>query len=133
MMRPKPGVSTLALLLALAAAPAAAIDGAKPLVCDLAQAAQCEGDGNCSRVTPEQIDLPRVFRIDFEKRRITEPGSERNDVISVVEVLDDVVMLQGRQSNRGWTIVLDRTNGHLSAGLVDALGAFVLAGACTPD
>jgi hypothetical protein len=46
-------------------------------------------------------------------------------------VLDAVLVLQGCQNGRGWTMVIDRETGHLSTALADALGAFVLTGACT--
>jgi hypothetical protein len=53
--------------------------------------------------------------------------------ISTIESLDDVLVLQGHQNGRGWTAVVDRASGHLSASLASAEGAFVLAGGCTAE
>jgi hypothetical protein len=47
-----------------------------------------------------------------------------------VEVLDTVLVLQGYQSGHGWTMVIERGTGHLSAAITGAEGAYVLAGAC---
>jgi hypothetical protein len=42
-----------------------------------------------------------------------------------------VLLIQGNRNGRGWTMVIDRVTGHLSAAVANADGAFVLAGACT--
>ena len=123
----------VALLAFAADVRAQGVDGTRPLVCDLAAAAQCEGEAACIEVTLEQINLPPVVRVDFEDRRLTEPAGERDSPISAVEILDAVVVLQGHQNGRGWTMVVERDSGHLSATVTDDEGAFVLAGACAAD
>ena len=126
------------VLLILAAVPlcfsgaawAEGLDGATPLICDLAKAAQCDGVAVCSDVTPGQIDLPDVFHVDFASRRLVSADEQRTSPITAVEKLDAVLVLQGQQNGRGWTMVIDRATGHLSASLSDLEGSFVLAGAC---
>jgi hypothetical protein len=41
-----------------------------------------------------------------------------------------VLLLQGHQDGRGWTLVIERANGALSATVADAEGGFMLTGAC---
>jgi len=117
-----------------AAAPAVAegVDGSVPLVCDLVEAAQCDGVAACTDVTLEQIDLPPVWLVDFDAKQLASEDGARTTPIVSVEKLDAALLLQGNQNGRGWTMVVDRVSGHLSASLVDTEGAFVLAGACTP-
>ena len=124
-------IPALAALAFASGAAAGGIDGEQELVCDLVEAAQCDGDAACSRVTVEQIDLPPEVHVDFEARQVTQRGTERTSPIAAVEVLDAVVVVQGHQEGRGWTMVIERASGHLSATIADAAGAFVLAGACT--
>jgi hypothetical protein len=107
------------------------IDGSKPLVCDLAEAAECDGVAKCTEVTVEQIDLPPVVHVDFAGSRLASPDDQRTTPIVAVEALDAVLVLQGHQNGRGWTMVIERATGHLSLTLADSEGAFVLAGACT--
>jgi hypothetical protein len=121
-------------LLAFAAdAWAGGVDGTQTLACDLTEAAQCDGVADCADVTVDQIDLPSTVRIDFEARRLSEPDGERDSPIAAIEVLDAVVVIQGHQNGRGWTLVIDRASGHLSATVADVDGAFVVAGACTAE
>jgi hypothetical protein len=123
-----------AVALALSAtAQAEGLDGSQPLVCDLVEAAQCDGVAKCTDVTLEQIHLPPVWQVDFTASQIATPDAERTSPIAAVEVLEAVLVLQGHQRGHGWTMVIDRGTGHLSAALAGAEGAYVLAGACTSD
>jgi hypothetical protein len=123
----------VALLAVAAGAHAEGSEGAQPLVCDFVKAAECDGVAVCSNVTPEEIDLASIIRIDFAARKITEPGGDLHSPIATIEDLGAVVILQGQENNRGWTLVIDRASGHLSATIADASGAFVLAGACAVE
>jgi hypothetical protein len=129
--------ATLVTLMAMfslwlaASAIAEGVDGSSPLVCDLAEVAQCDGVAECEDVTVSQIDLPPVVLVDFEAKQLASEDGERTSPIVSVEKLDEVLLLQGHQNGRGWTLVIDRASGHLTATMADAEGAFVLAGACT--
>jgi hypothetical protein len=126
------GVSVGLLALSLAAeARAEALDGKAPLVCDFTEAAQCDGAAVCRDVTLEQIDLPPVIHVDFAASTLASEDGQRTSPIGAVEALDTALVLQGHQNGRGWTLVIDRATGQLSATLAEAEGALVVAGACT--
>jgi hypothetical protein len=111
-------------------ASAEGLDASQTLMCDLAGAAQCDGAAKCQPVTFEQIDLPPVIQVDFaEKQILTEDGQRRSPIASV-ETHDAVLLLQGHQDGRGWTLVIERATGALSAAVADAEGGFVVTGAC---
>lgn len=118
-------------LLCSVGAGAADIDGKTALVCDLSEAAQCDGVAECIDVTPAQIGLPGPFHVDFELAQIGSEDGQRTNLIRSIEELETALLLQGHANGRGWTLVIDRATGHLSATLNDIEGAFVLAGACT--
>ena len=109
------------------------LDASKPMRCALAEAAQCDPMAACTDVTLEQIELPDEVRVDFAAKQLTSADSQRTSPIRAVESFDDVLVLQGHENGRGWTMVVDRASGHLSASLASAEGAFVLAGGCTTE
>jgi hypothetical protein len=129
-------IALLSLLFALGpggAIRAEGLDTSKSLQCALAEAAECDEAAECSDVTLEQIELPGVWRIDFAAKQLVSTDGQRTSPIHAVEALDAVVVLQGHQNGRGWTLVLDRATGHLSGAVAGAEGAFILAGGCSAE
>lgn len=120
----------IGLLLSPVAA-AEGLDGSRPLVCDLTQVSQCDAAAVCKDVTFAQIDLPPVFKLDLSAGRIASEDGQRSSPIKSTETLDAVLVVHGHQQERGWTMVIERATGHLSATLAEVEGAFVIAGACT--
>jgi len=115
----------------LSASPsAAALDDAQPLVCDLVEAAQCDIPTKCKSVTFEQIELPPVILVDFAEKQIETEDGQRRSPIASVETSETALLLQGHQDERGWTLVIERASGALSAALADVEGGFVVTGAC---
>lgn len=116
--------------LVFANASAEGLDASQPLSCDLTQASQCDGAAKCIPVTFEQIDLPPVIHVDFAESRINTEDGQRRSPIASVETRDAELLLQGHQNGRGWTLVIERATGALSAALADAEGGLVVTGAC---
>ena len=121
------------LALLAVAAQAQEVDATKPLRCALAEAAECDEMAECSDVTPEQIELPGEWRIDFAAKQLVSADGQRTSPIQAVEALESVVVLQGQQNGRGWTMVLERATGRLSATIATVEGAFMLAGGCSAE
>ncbi len=107
------------------------IDGETPLVCDLIEASLCDGVASCGGVEFAEIDLPPVYTVDFTARRLASEDGQRTSPIASQQLLDASLVLQGTQNGRGWTMVIERATGHLSATIADLEGALVIAGACT--
>lgn len=126
-------LSTLVLALAPGTLRAEVLDTAKPLLCSVTEAAECDGVAACTDVTLEQIDLPPLWRVDFAGKQLASKDGARTSPIAAIETLDTVLVLQGHQNGRGWTLVVERATGHLSASAADAEGAHVLAGSCTAE
>jgi hypothetical protein len=122
----------LALVLAGAAA-AEGVDASKPLRCALAEAAECDEQAACEVVTLEQIELPAEWRVDFAAKQLVSLDGQRTSPIAALDVLEALLVLQGHQNGRGWTLVLERTTGRLSGAIATAEGAFVLAGGCSAE
>lgn len=123
----------LAFPLLAVAAHAEALDATQPLRCALSEAAECDEMAACSDVTLEQIELPGEFRVDFAGKQLVSSDGQRTSPVQAVEALDAVVVLQGHQNGRGWTMVLERATGRLSATIATVEGAFILAGGCSAE
>ena len=126
-------LSILTLSLLPLAALAEGLDATKPMTCALAEVAECDEMAHCSEVTLEQIDLPGGWRVDFAAKQLVSMDGQRKSPISAVEALETVLVLQGLQNGRGWTMVVERATGHLTATLADLVGVFVLAGGCSAE
>jgi len=126
-------LSILLLALLAAAAEAQEVDATKPLRCALSEAAECDEMAECSDVTLEQIELPGEWRIDFAAKQLVSIDGQRTSPIDAVDALDAVLVLQGHQGGRGWTMVLERATGRLSATIATVEGAFILAGGCSAE
>ena len=123
----------LAVLLRPTAAGSGSFERSTTFVCDLVEAAECDGAAACTDVTPEQIGLPTEILVDLaELRLVSTTDEQRTSPILGVEKLETAILLQGNQNGRAWAMVIDRKTGHLSATLADVEGAFVVAGACAP-
>ena len=123
----------LAAICAATTASAENLDASKPLVCTLNGSAQCNAEAACIQVTLDQIDLSQELRVDFANRQLSSKLNERTSPIDDIDELDTVLVLQGHQNGRGWTMVIDRATGHLSAALAESAGAFVISGECRTD
>jgi hypothetical protein len=131
-VKPIPILSALTVSLLFAfAAQAEGLDATKAMSCALAEAAECDAGARCSEVAVADIDLPELVHVDFSAKLLASPDRQRTSPIAAIEVLDAVLVLQGHENGRGWTMVIERPTGHLSATVTDAEGVFVLAGGCT--
>jgi hypothetical protein len=128
-----PMSSTGALsLLALAAVLGAPIDGKRDVVCQPTHIAQCEGAALCASVDLADIDLPPELHVSFADKKLFSPQTDRSSPIHSVDMDEAVVVVQGSQNGRGWSMVIDRASGALNGTIADAEGAFVVAGTCAP-
>jgi len=131
MMR-RMGVIAVAASLGLAGAARSAgnFDGTQPLVCKLESAAACDSDALCGAVEMGDMDLPESIRVDFNGKKLRSPDGQRSSPIDSKNVSDAVLIAQGSQNGRGWSMTIDRENGHMTGTIAEASGAFVLFGTC---
>ena len=124
--------ATLSLPLA---APAADFDGSRPLLMALIDVIECHPGGECEQVTPQQAGLPRFLEIDIAKKEISEIGEaqeERRTMIQNVTRENGILILQGAQNGRGWSLTITEATGEGVATVSDPVSGFILFGACTP-
>jgi hypothetical protein len=123
-------------LMASSLAAAADFDGSRDLLCVPTDAIQCEGAGNCKRVTVEEVNLPRFVNVEFKKKRLRGTvlgGEEQTTTIGNVQSASGPTILQGAENSRGWSMTIDQTTGDMSAAIAGDDIGFILFGVCQVD
>ena len=94
------------LSLSLLAVPALAadFDGSKPLLCATQSALDCARGDDCAAGLPEEIGAPSFMRIDLAKKSVI--GPQTTTEILLQDKSGKQLLLQGRESGFGWTIVV---------------------------
>jgi len=60
----------LAVLLLTLPSCAGDFDGSKPLICAVIDIVECGPGGECQKVSPETVNVPRFVRLNFEEKQI---------------------------------------------------------------
>jgi hypothetical protein len=112
-----------------AAAADSMFDGIKPLICASREVVDCTPGETCDKGLPEEMGAPVFLTIDFAKKDIT--GPKRTSRITLIEKTDAQITLYGFEIGMGWTTVIDRETGRMTATLAGKDQAFIIFGACT--
>jgi hypothetical protein len=108
-------------------------DRAPSLICAPAEIMACSETGDCRRVTPESMEFPRFFKIDFDKkiiRGILLDGEVRTVKIEQWKSFEGKLVLHGVQKGRGWSVVLTEPEGRMTIAVSDEKEGIMIFGAC---
>lgn len=117
------------IALAATAAAAADFDGSKPFLCASIEASDCTSGQHCEKGLPADLNLPQFVRVDFGARSISASG--RTSAIQNVTRGSGMLVMQGTDQRRAWSITVDEQTGRLVAAVAGDDEAFVVFGACT--
>ena len=117
-------------------------DGTRPLVCTVIDFTECTMEEGCHRVTPEEVNLPRIFWINVKNKIIKDKegdeGSRKSPIMSV-QRMDSKLILQGAEEGYedirdgfGWTIAIMEDTGRMVLTASGDLVGNVAFGVCTP-
>ena len=133
------------LIFAICVVPLSAMAGdtdkAKQVTCAAIKVFECTSANGCLEVTAESIDMPQMFRIDFNAKTITGivNGKERTTPIEFLEYIDGKLMLYGAEDGLkdqkdgvAWNGVIDEISGNLVFSVSGDNVAFSIFGACIP-
>ncbi len=115
---------------------AAGFDGSSPLLCAGIEAFGCDIENGCKEGTVESMNIPQFIKIDFRNNKISTPeGSKekRESEIKHFERDNGVMILQGIEDGRGWSITIAEATGKMTGTASENEGGFVIFGACTLD
>ena len=120
----------------LLSAPAIAenVEDADRIICASGQAQICLETGDCYDVPPFELNMPDFVLIDVKKKTLssTEASKEnRSTKVKLVESADGVMMIQGIENSRTFSLIIHEATGRLTAAISrDGLTVTVF-GACT--
>lgn len=87
---------------------------------------------NCHRVDPEFVNMPNIFRVNFQKNELR--SSERSTTIQHVTKNKSDIIAQGTSENgRGWSILLDKSSGKFTGAIAAHEYGFIMFGSCVID
>jgi hypothetical protein len=120
---------------------AADFDGSRPLLCAPFDVAECLIGPECAPVTLEDANVPNFIKVDFKGKKLSgrmPSGENETTAIQNVRSVQGETVLQGAETGRAWSIVIDQDTGQMMASVTGftpeekRLG-FILFGACTAD
>jgi hypothetical protein len=110
---------------------AARFDGSVPMLCASTVVMECGAEGECRRGTPASVNLPEFLKVDVAAKRVYAEGTGRESPIRNLEHLDGVLVLQGGQNGRAWSMTITEATGKMSSTISTEGEGFVIFGACT--
>ncbi len=125
---------TLALIFIGSASFADDLSGLDRFLCSTSQVSVCFEDGDCIQFSTFEADVPQFVVVDTKKKLISTTkasGENRSTPIRSMERDDTTIFLQGLESGRAFSFVIDEGTGLLTAAVSrDGLTVSVF-GACT--
>ena len=106
-------------------------NGSVPLVCVPLAVTECGAEGECHKGTPQSVNLPQFFKVDFKTMTIRAVEENRESGIKTVDRVDGKMILQGVQGQLGWTMIIAEGSGQMSATIAGALEGYIIFGSCT--
>ena len=110
------------------------LDGVDRMICSAAQAQICLETAECYAATPWELSVPDFVVIDTKKKTISTTkasGLNRSTKFSKVEKSEGLIYLQGIDSGRAFSFVIDEITGRMTVAVSrDGLSVTVF-GACT--
>jgi hypothetical protein len=114
----------------------AGFDGSDPLLCAVIEAFECTVEQDCMEGTLESMNIPQFVKVDFANNKIStieETAEKRESPINNFDKADGMLILQGMQNGRGWSMVIAEETGKMTTTASGGGGGFVVFGACTLD
>jgi hypothetical protein len=106
-------------------------DGSVPLVCVPLAVTECGAKGECQKGTPQSVNLPQFFSVDFKTMTIRAVEENRESAIKTVDRVHGKMILQGVQGQLGWTMIIAEDSGQMSATIAGAIEGYIIFGSCT--
>ena len=110
-------------------------DGSRPLLGTVVELYECAADNACEEVTIEEINFVRFLEFNFKKKKITGTRANGQGLSSEIKSqvsMDGMLILQGVEHGRGWTMTIAEETGKMVMTVSGDEEGFVVFGACIP-
>ena len=104
------------------------------IVCATATAVLCVENGDCFRVMPDEIDLPRFILVDTKKRTLSTTKLSKRPRNTEVERLtrdDGRILMQGIEQGRAYSLSIEEDIGLLTGVMAKDGVTLSVFGDCT--
>ncbi len=111
------------------------LTGAEQVLCTSIQATVCSADGECEIGMPWTWGIPQFIEIDFKDKmlRTTKASHARRETpFRTHERANGLIFIQGVETGRAFSFVIEETSGILSAAIAREEVTVSVFGACTP-
>jgi hypothetical protein len=125
----------LILLMASGVVLADDLKGESSLLCTVIQAARCGLDGECTAGPAWRLNIPQFLEVDVEAKTISTTrasGEDRSTELKTVEREDGLIILQGVENGRAFSMVIVEETGLASIAVALEEKAVMGSAACTP-
>jgi hypothetical protein len=106
-------------------------DGSVPMLCVPTVVTECGADGDCRRGTAPSVNLPEFLKVDLKAMKVYAEDTGRESPIRNLEHLNGILIIQGGQNGRGWTMTITEETGRMSSTISTEGEGFIIFGACT--
>ncbi len=103
---------------------------------------ECDAGGECFRATPDGINAPQFYRVNFKEKKIIGILQGKEGPPSLIERMESVdgkLILQGAEDalegikdGVGWSLAISEETGRMVLTASGDEVGFVIFGACTP-
>ena len=110
------------------------ISNADRIICSPADVKLCFENGECFDTNPWEVDMPEFVIIDLKKKTISTTrasGQDRSTTFSALQREDGMLFLQGIETGRAFSFVIEETTGILTASVARDGTSISVFGACT--
>lgn len=110
------------------------ITGTKNVVCASQEVMACIEGGTCLQGSPGTFDLPTFMFIHVKEKEIRAVDADGSTLISPIkthEVTAESAIMQGYENHRGWTLAVNKMDGHFTLSATGPDVNFMIMGACT--
>jgi hypothetical protein len=110
------------------------LSGSNVFLCTTLEATACELEADCVKIAPWEINLPRFVEVDLDKKLLRTTAASQENRSTEIERLrreEGLIVLQGYQEGRAYSMVIHEESGELSAAVARDGKAVAVFGACT--
>jgi hypothetical protein len=111
------------------------LTGASRFLCAAVQATACLDEGDCEVDLPWNLNVPEFIEVDLDAKRLSTTkasGENRATAIDHLSRQDGLIVLQGLEMGRAFSLVITESTGRLAAAIAAEGRAVAVFGACTP-
>ena len=128
---------TILLLAALLPCSAVADDvsGAERLLCSVLDANVCVAGAECEARSASDLNIPQFIELDVKAKRLSTTaasGENRQTVADSAQRADGILLLQGHEQGRAYSLMVNETTGDATFASAAANRGVVVFAACTP-